>query len=86
MLSREVPPRYVRYIPRLVAGDAYEFLGEEKYSPLRDASEFSTAINACSRHQNPEVALKVLKGDRGMALDEMEAQGKEHRRYLAEKK
>lgn len=85
MMSREVPPRYVRYIPRLVAGDAYEFLKEEEYSPLRDASEFSTAINACSRHQNPEIALKVLKGDRGMALDEMEMQGKEHRQYLAQK-
>lgn len=85
MMSREVPPRYVRYIPRLVAGDAYEFLKEEEYSPLRDASEFSTAINACSRHKNPNVALKVLKGDRGMALDEMEMQGKEHRQYLAQK-
>lgn len=85
MMSREVPPRYVRYIPRLVAGDAYEFLQEEEYSPLRDASEFSTAINACSRHKNPNVALKVLKGDRGMALDEMEMQGKEHRQYLAQK-
>jgi Single-stranded DNA-specific exonuclease len=85
MMSREVPPRYVRYIPRLVAGDAYEFLKEEEYSPLRDASEFSTAINACSRHKNPEIALKVLKGDRGMALDEMEMQGKEHRQYLAQK-
>ncbi len=85
MMSREVPPRYVRYIPRLVAGDAYEFLKEEEYSPLRDASEFSTAINACSRHKNPEVALKVLKGDRSMALDEMEIQGKEHRQYLAQK-
>jgi len=85
MMSREVPPRYVRYIPRLVAGDAYEFLKEEEYSPLRDASEFSTAINACSRHKNQEVALRVLKGDRGMALDEMEMQGKEHRQYLAQK-
>ena len=83
MLSREVPslcslhssPGGLRCLRILKRG---------KYS-LRDASEFSTAINACSRHQNPEVALKVLKGDRGMALDEMEAQGKEHRRYLAEK-
>jgi RecJ-like exonuclease len=85
MMSREVPPHYVRYIPRLVAGDAYEFLKEKEYSPLRDASEFSTAINACSRHKNPKVALRVLKGDRGMALDEMEMQGKEHRQYLAQK-
>ncbi|MBI4814216.1 MAG: DHH family phosphoesterase [Methanobacterium sp.] len=26
MMSREVPPRYVKYIPRLVAGDAYGLL------------------------------------------------------------
>lgn len=85
MMSREVPPRYVKYIPRLVAGDAYEFLDEKEYSPLRDASEFSTAINACSRHNNPEIALKVLKGDRSMALDDMEMLSKEHRQYLAQK-
>lgn len=85
MMSLEVPSRYVKYIPRLVSGDAYEFLKEEKYSPLRDASEFSTAINACSRHKNTEIALKVLKGDRGLALDDMDNLGREHRRYLAQK-
>ena len=85
MMSRAVPSRYVKYIPRLVSGDIYEFLEEKKHSPLRDASEFSTAINACSRHKNPEIALKVLKGDRSMALDDMELLGKQHRRYLAQK-
>jgi single-stranded-DNA-specific exonuclease len=85
MMSREVPSRYIKYIPRLVSGDAYEFLEEKKYSPLRDASEFTTAINACSRHKNPEIALNVLKGDRGMALDDMDQLGKEHRQYLAQK-
>lgn len=84
MMSREVPPRYVKYIPRLVSGDAYEFLKEEIYTPLRDASEFSTAINACSRYKNTEIALKVLKGDRGLALDEMNNLGREHRQYLAQ--
>ncbi|MCC7549977.1 MAG: DHH family phosphoesterase [Methanobacterium sp.] len=85
MMSREVPPRYVKYIPRLVSGDAYEFLKEEEYSPLRDASEFSTAVNACSRHKQPEIALNVLKGDRGLALDDMDQLSLEHRRYLAQK-
>lgn len=85
MLSREVPQRYVKHIPKLVSGDAYEFLEEKKYSPLRDASEFSTAINACSRHKNHEIALKVLKGDRGLALDDMDHLALDHRRYLAQK-
>ncbi len=85
MMSREVPPKYVKYIPRLVSGDAYEFLSEKKYTALRDASEFSTAINACSRHKNTEIALKVLKGDSGLALDDMYYLGREHRSYLAQK-
>jgi RecJ-like exonuclease len=85
MLSREVPHRYVKHIPKLISGDAYEFLMEKKYSPLRDASEFSTAINACGRHKNHRVALEVLKGDRGLALDDMDSLARKHRRYLAEK-
>jgi single-stranded-DNA-specific exonuclease len=85
MLSMEVPSRYVKYVPKLISGDSYEFLMEEKYSPLRDASEFSTAVNACGRHNHHKVALNVLKGDRGAGLDEMEHLSLEHRRYLAKK-
>ncbi|MDI6644426.1 MAG: single-stranded-DNA-specific exonuclease RecJ [Methanobacteriaceae archaeon] len=85
MLSREVPSKYVKYIPRLITGESYDFLAERKYTPLRDASEFSTAVNACSRNKNPEVALKVLKGDRGIVLDAMKDLSHEHRRYLAER-
>ena len=85
MLSMEVPSKYVKYVPKLISGDSYEFLREEKYSPLRDASEFSTAVNACGRHKHHKVALNVLKGDRGAGLDEMEHLALEHRRYLAKK-
>ena len=85
MLSMEVPSRYVKYVPKLISGDSYEFLMEENYSPLRDASEFSTAVNACGRHNHHKVALNVLKGDRGAGLDEMEQLALEHRRYLAKK-
>ncbi|HML04842.1 MAG TPA: single-stranded-DNA-specific exonuclease RecJ [Methanobacterium sp.] len=85
MLSREVPQKYIKHVPKLIAGEYYEFTDEKKYSPLRDASEFSTAVNACSRHNHPEIAFKVLKGDRSFELDEMEYLTKEHRVYLAKK-
>jgi single-stranded-DNA-specific exonuclease len=85
MLSREVPQKYIKYVPKLISGEYYEFLGEKKYTPLRDASEFSTSVNACSRHNNPDIAFKVLKGDRNLALDNMEDLTKEHRIYLAKK-
>jgi len=85
MLSREIPQKYIKHVPKLIAGEYYEFLDEEKYTPLRDASEFSTAINACSRHNNSDIAFKVLKGDRKLVLDEMEYLTKEHRIYLARK-
>lgn len=85
MLSREVPQKYIKHVPKLVWGESYDFLGEKKYTPLRDASEFSTAVNACSRHKHPEIALNVLKGDRELALDEMDQLALEHRRYLAQK-
>jgi single-stranded-DNA-specific exonuclease len=85
MLTREVPHRYVKYIPQLVSGDAYEFLEEQIYTPLRDASEFSTAINACSRNKEYKIALNVLKGDRSSALKDMEKLARKHRSYLAQK-
>jgi len=84
MLSKEVPKRYIKYVPKLVAADAYEFLMEENHTFLRDASEFSTAMNACTRNNREDVALKILKGDRTNALDELEIISKDHRRYLAQ--
>ena len=61
MISKQIPPRYSLHIPKLVMGESYEFANEEKYTFLRDASEFSTAMNACVRNNRPEVALKLLE-------------------------
>ncbi|MDO5850825.1 MAG: single-stranded-DNA-specific exonuclease RecJ [Methanobacteriaceae archaeon] len=84
MLSKEVPGKYVEHIPKLITADTYEFLKEEDHTFLRDASEFSTAMNACVRNNRPEVALEILKGDRLAYLDELEEISKDHRSYLAE--
>ncbi|MDR1820614.1 MAG: DHH family phosphoesterase [Methanobrevibacter sp.] len=84
MLSKAVPNRYVKHVPKLVAADSYEFLCEEDKTFLRDASEFSTGINACSRNNKEDIALKILKGNRIEALDEMEVVLKDHKTVLAQ--
>ncbi|WP_409200783.1 single-stranded-DNA-specific exonuclease RecJ [Methanobrevibacter sp. DSM 116169] len=84
MLSLELPPKYVKHIPKLIIADSYEFLSEEDHTFLRDASEFSTAMNACGRNNQEEVALQILKGDRFQALDLLEVITKDHRAYLSE--
>ena len=84
MISKVVPGRYVQYIPRLIIGDSYTFLNEDETSFLRDGSEFSTAMNACGRNHQEEIAMEVLKGDRIEAFDQLEAVSLEHRRNLAQ--
>ena len=83
-ISKVVPGKYVQYIPRLILGDSYTFLKEDSNSFLRDASEFSTAMNACGRNHEEKIAMEVLKGDRIVALDELETVSLEHRRNLAQ--
>jgi len=84
MLSKAVPNRYVKHVPKLVAADSYEFLDEENKTFLRDASEFSTGINACSRNNREDIALEILKGNRNESLDELEAILMEHKTNLAQ--
>ena len=84
MISQVVPGRYVQYIPQLIIGDSYTFLKEDRDSFLRDASEFSTAMNACGRNHEEKIAMEVLKGDRIVALDQLETVSRDHRRNLAQ--
>ena len=79
MISREVPIRYSRHIPKLLLGDTYDFLMEEEDSFLSDGSEFSTAMNACGRNQEYQVALDILKGDRVLAYDQLLDVSRRHR-------
>lgn len=84
MIAKEVPRNYVKYISQLIIGDSYTFLQESKDSFLRDASEFSTAMNACGRNHEEKIAMEVLKGDRVAALDELEVVNRDHRHNLAQ--
>ncbi len=53
-----------REVERLL-GEVYTLVREDEGSPLRDAKEFGTLLNACGRYDMAKVGLHVCKGDRG---------------------
>ncbi|MHC1632017.1 MAG: DHHA1 domain-containing protein [Methanotrichaceae archaeon] len=68
-------------LERLV-GEVYVLLREKEGTELRDASEYSTLLNATARYGYSKVGLDVCMGDRGQALDEARILLKEHRKNL----
>src|SRR3990172_8554109 len=51
-------------------GEQYTLLRELPGSPLRDAKEFGTLMNACGRYDRAEVGYRVCRGDRAEALED----------------
>ena len=70
-------------IDRLV-GTTYVLEEEAVGTALRDASEFSTLLNATARYERADVGLAVCLGDRGEALDRARELLRTHRRNLSE--
>jgi len=68
---------------RLV-GEVYVLAKEEPGTPLRDAKEFATLLNACGRHGKAEVGMRICRGDRGDILSEGLALLRDHRSALSQ--
>ncbi|MBN1678308.1 MAG: DHH family phosphoesterase, partial [Candidatus Thermoplasmatota archaeon] len=66
-----------------LSGEVYVFLKEGRKTPVRDAKEFATLLNACGRHGRAELGLKICCGDRGDALEESMALLRDHRSALS---
>jgi RecJ-like exonuclease len=78
-LDRGVPaPKAQRLV-----GTTYRLLDETEGSELRDASEFSTLLNATARYERADVGLAVCLGDRDGALDRARRLLENHRRNLS---
>ncbi len=65
-------------------GEVYTLTNENPDSPLRDAKEFSTVMNATGRHGASHIGLQVCLGDRGEYYSRALALLAEHRKQLAE--
>jgi len=67
-----------------LVGTTYTLTAEEPGTELRDASEFSTLLNATARYERADVGLAVCLGERGDPLDAARELLREHRRNLSE--
>ncbi len=68
-------------IERLV-GEVYVLLGEKEGTEMRDASEFSTLLNATARYDHAEIGLAVCMGNREEAYEDARKLLAEHRQNL----
>ena len=67
-----------------LVGTTYTLLAEPEGTELRDASEFSTLLNATARYERADVGLAVCLGDRGDGLERARKLLRNHRRNLSE--
>lgn len=65
--------------PDRLLAEAYLFPDETQRTPLRNASEFATVLNACGRWARPTVGSRICRGDRGIAYREAERMLTHHR-------
>ncbi|WP_254807742.1 DHH family phosphoesterase [Natronosalvus amylolyticus] len=66
-----------------LVGTSYALATEPLGTELRDASEFSTLLNATARYERADVGLGVCLGDRDGALERARQLLREHRRNLS---
>jgi len=79
-LRRGVPAEKVDAL----VGTTYTLEREQPGTELRDASEFSTLLNATARYERADVGLAVCLGDRAEALERARRLLQNHRRNLSE--
>ncbi|HIH94256.1 TPA: DHH family phosphoesterase [Methanosarcina acetivorans] len=68
-------------IERLI-GEVYVLLNEREGTEMRDASEFSTLLNATARYDHADIGLAVCMGDRENAYEDAKKLLAEHRQNL----
>jgi single-stranded-DNA-specific exonuclease len=68
-------------VDRLLA-ETYGFPDEIPRTPLRNAQEYATLLNACGRWSKPQVGGAILRGDRGIAYRDAEHMLNNHRAII----
>ena len=67
----------------IVDGSVYTLSKEEPSTPLRDAREFGSLLNACGRMGKPGLGVALSLGDRGASFEEAQEVYSEYRKFLS---
>ena len=65
-----------------LVGTVYTLLREDEFSPMRDARELGSLLNACGRMLHAGLGISICMGDRGKSLFEAEEILAEYRQSL----
>ena len=64
-------------------GSVYTLSKEEPSTPLRDAREYGSLLNACGRMGKPGLGVALGLGDRGASFEEAQEVYSEYRKFLS---
>ena len=64
-------------------GTVYTLINEQPWTPLRDAREYGSFLNACGRMGKAGLGIALTLGDRGSAFDEAQEVYAEYKKFLA---
>ncbi len=64
-------------------GTVYTLIREDPWTPLRDAREFATLLNACGRMGRAGLGVSLALGDRGVAFEQAQQVYAEYKKWLA---
>jgi single-stranded-DNA-specific exonuclease len=79
MIEHQIPPN----IAERIVGEVYTLTREEKRTPLRDAREFATILNASGKNKNQSIGLALCLGERKEMYGRAMGLLKEHKTYLS---
>ena len=64
-------------------GTVYVLTGEDRWTPLRDAREYASLLNACGRMSKNGLGVAIGLGSRGRTLEEAQMLFNEYKRVLS---
>jgi RecJ-like exonuclease len=67
-----------------LVGTVYVLTKEDRWTPLRDAREYASLLNACGRMDKAGLGVAICIGGRGKTLDEAQEVLNQYRRTLAQ--
>ncbi|MEM2469467.1 MAG: DHH family phosphoesterase [Nitrososphaerota archaeon] len=78
--SLNFPPSIVNEL----VGKVYELTREEEWTPLKDAREYASLLNACGKTENEWIGIAIAMGSRGEILLQAQKILEEYKRRLSE--